>query len=264
MLSGIVASLPVLKQMLWADLLIFKPSYLDRLFDFFIFVTINIVVTGYLLTSFGLRADFGIFMAATLVATSGSFEVFPSAINIVSDLTNNRIISYDITLPIPSWIAVARIGLSNAMKGLLLGIFAFPFGLLFVGNQFNPVNFSLPWFLALFFSNALFYGYFSIFLASFIPHMGKVGSMWMRVIFPMWILGGYQFTWQVLYAKSPVFAYFALLNPFMYTMEGIRGAILGQQGSLPLWSCFSLILFATIVCGTIGVRRILKRLDAVY
>lgn len=263
MFKDIFSSLPVLGHMLYADFLIFRPAYLDRLFDFFIYVSINLVVMGYLLTGFGMRADYGIFMAATLVATGALFEVFPCAVNIVSDLTGNKIISYDITLPLPSWMAVARIGLSNAIRGLAIGIFALPFGLLFVGNQFDSSNFSPAWFITLFIANTFFYGYFSVFLASFVPHMGKIGSMWMRVMFPLWILGCFQFSWQVVYAKYPIFAHVILLNPFVYTIEGMRAAVLGQEGSLPMWACLGATLLAALVCGVIGVKRMLKRLDAV-
>ncbi len=93
--------------------------------------------------------------------------------------------------------------------------------------------------------------------------MSKIGSMWIRVVFPLWMLGGFQFTWEMMYAKSPVLAYILLLNPFLYTTEGMRGAILGQAGSLPSSMCFVAGLFFATLYGAIGVWRLLKRLDAV-
>ena len=263
MFNNVQSSLQVLGHMLRADFLIFKPAYKNRLIDFGIYVSIMIVVMGYLMTSLGLRADFGIFMAATLVAVGPMFDVFPCAITLVSDIVGNKVISYDITLPIPSWLAVARIGLANALIGIAVSIFSLPFGLVFVWQQFNPANFSPFWFLVLLLSNAFFYGYFGLFVASFIKDIPSIRSVWMRVMFPLWMLGGFQFTWELLYAKSPMCAYAILLNPFLYTMEGVRAAVLGQAGSLPMWVCFIVPVGLTFLFGTIGVRRILKKLDAV-
>ena len=263
MFKDLIASLPVFFRLIYVDLLIFKPMYRDRLIDYFIYVSLMVLIMGYLLTGFGVRSDFGMFTAATLVGTSGMFDVFPRAVAIVSDLTGSMVISYDLTLPISSWLAIVRMGLSNALRCFSLSIFALPFGLLFVWPQFNVAHVSWGWFFALLISNSLIYGFFSIFLSSFIENMSKIGSMWIRIIFPLWMLGGFQFTWEMMYAKSSALAYLLLLNPFLYTTEGMRGAILGQAGSLPTWMCFFAGLGFSILYAIVGVRRLLKRLDAV-
>ena len=263
MFKGLKSSLPVFWRLLYVDLLIFKPMYSGRLIDYFIYVSLMVLIMGYLLTGFGVRPDFGMFTAATLVGTSGMFDVFPRAVAIVSDLTGSLVISYDLTLPISCWLAIVRMGISNAIRCVSLSIFALPFGLLFVYPQFNSAHVSWGWFFALLVSNALIYGFFSIFLSSVIENMSKIGSMWIRVVFPLWMLGGFQFTWEMMYAKSPLLAYVLLLNPFLYTTEGMRGAILGQAGSLPTAMCFFAGLFFAGLYGSIGVLRLLRRLDAV-
>ncbi len=263
MFKEFIESMPVFWRLIYVDLLIFKPVYKDRLFDYFIYVSLMVLIMGYLLTGFGVRADFGMFTAATLVGTSGMFDVFPRAVAIVSDLSESKVITYDLTLPISGWLTIVRMGVSNAIRCVSLSIFALPFGLLFVWPQFNPANVSWGWFFALLCSNALMYGFFSIFLSSCIENMSKIGSMWIRVVFPLWMLGGFQFTWEMMYAKSPLLAYVLLLNPFLYTTEGMRAAILGQSGSLPIALSFFAGLALTFVCGCIGVSRLLRRLDAV-
>lgn len=263
MLCYFTSYLPVLWQQIRADMIIFKPQFKDRIIDFFIYISLTVVVMAYLLTEFGVRADFGIFTAATLVATSGMFEVFPRAVNIVSDITGNKVISYDLTLPLPSWMAIARIGLTDAIRGFIVAIFALPFGLMFVWPQFQPALFSPFWFMLLLVVNALFFGFFGLFMASLIKNMSRIDVMWMRIMFPLWTLGGFQFTWQGLHTKSALLSYVALLNPFLYTMEGMRAAVIGQPGSLPLWLCFVATLGFTFLCGYVGVRLMMKRLDVV-
>lgn len=210
-----------------------------------------------------MRADFGMFTAATNVAVAGLFDIFPRALTFVGDLVGNKVISYDLTLPIPGWMAVARIGVSDGLRGLSLAIFALPFALPFIWDQFNYANFSFIWLVVLLLSNSILFGFFGVFLASMVSNMAKLESMWMRVIFPLWTLGCCQFTWHVLHDAYPALAYLMLLNPFMYPMEAMRAAVLGESGSLPIWVCFSATIFFTIFYGVIGVRNVLKRLDAV-
>ncbi len=263
MLKNIITSLPVFWQLLYSDLVVFKPVYKSRLFDFFIYVAVNVVVMGYLLARAGVAPDFGMFIAASCVGISGRLETFTAITRFVVDLTGNKIISYHITLPLPSWLAIVRVAISDSLRSLSLGIFALPFGLLFVWNQFNPANFSAVWFIALLILNALFYGFLGIFFAGFADNINEVDPIWMRYLFPMWMMGCFQFSWQTLYQLSPVAAYGMLFNPFVYHVEGMRAAILGQAGSLPVWGCFAATLCFTIFFGFVGVRKVLKRLDAV-
>ena len=263
MIKSIRALFSVFLQLLSLDLAVFLPTYTKRLIDFFIYVAVNVLVMGYLLTRVGMPANFGMFIAASCVGISGRLETFSAITRLVVDLTGNKIISYDLTLPLPSWLAVIRIAISDALRCLSLGIFALPFGAVLVFSQFDAALFSPFLFVALLFLNALFYGFFGLFFASFPENIGEVDMIWMRYLFPMWMMGCFQFSWQTLYGASPAIAYLMLLNPFVYPVEGMRAAILGQAGSLPFWMCFLATLGFTIVFGAIGVRRILKCLDAV-
>lgn len=262
-MTSFLSYLPTLGQLLYADFLTFKPQFKDKVINYFIWISVTISVMGYLLTSFGLRADFGLFIAATGIAASSMFEVFPRAMTFLADITGNKVISYDITLPIPTWLALARTGISDGLKNLIICISTLPFGLIFVWNQFNPSIVNWLGLACMIIVTSFFYAFFGILIASVIKDMSKIGNMWMRVIFPLWMLGGFQFTWQVLYAKSSVLGYIALLNPFLYTMEGMRAAILGQAGSLPLWSCVAAIAGFTVICGWVAIKNVMKRLDCV-
>ncbi|MBM3894592.1 hypothetical protein FJ366_03295 [Candidatus Dependentiae bacterium] len=262
-MTTFLSYLPTLGHLLYADFLTFKHLFKDKIVDFFIYASLTTVVMSHFVQGVGISANFGLFTAATGVAVSGMFEIFPRVMTLLSDLEGNKVISYDTTLPIPTWMSLTRIGLSDGLRNLLVGSLSLPFGLLFVWNEFNIANFNPTWFIVLLILNSLFFGFFGMFLASFVKNMSKVGSMWMRVIFPLWTLGGFQFTWLSLYLKSPFFSYLALLNPFLYTMEGMRAAILGQPGSLPLWVCATALASFTILCGWLAVQNIMKRLDCV-
>ncbi len=263
MFYAIPAYWSVLKHMLYADLLTFKPMMKTKLIDIFIYISITIVVMGYLLTSFGVRDDFGIFTAATLVGSVAMFEIYPRAAGVVMDLTGNKVLTYDLTLPLPSWLSIARIAITTALQSLFMSLFALPIGLPFVYQQFDPSHFSLPWVIALLIMGNMFFGFFSLFLSSFVQNIQQLGSCWMRIIFPLWTLGGFQFTWAVLFAKSKWLAYLVLLNPCLYAQEGMRSAILGQSENLPCWICFVALTCFTLLFAWISIKRMMKRLDCV-
>ncbi len=253
----------VLGQMLYADLLTFKPMIKTKLIDLFIYIGITVVVMGYLLTSFGIRADFGIFTAASLVGSVSMFEIYPRAAEVVMDLTGNKVISYDLTLPFPSWLAIARLAITTAIQSLFVSIFSLPIGFLFVYQQFDASHFSWFWVVALLLMSNLFFGFFSLLLSCYVQNIQQLGSSWMRIIFPLWTLGGFQFTWAVLFAKSKTLGYLALLNPALYAQEGVRSAILGQAENLPCWLCFVALVIFTALCAFVSIKTMMKRLDCV-
>ncbi len=142
MFKDFISSLSVFGQLLWADWVTFRPKYKSRLFDLFIYVAVNVVVMGYLMTRAGLAPGFGMFIVGSCVGTSGRLETYTAITRLIVDLTSNRIISYHMTLPIPSWLAVVRVAISDMLRCLSVGAFVLPFGLIFVWNQFNIANFS--------------------------------------------------------------------------------------------------------------------------
>jgi hypothetical protein len=85
----------------------------------------------------------------------------------------------------------------------------------------------------------------------------------MRFVYPLWVFGGYQYSYAVLANKNPWFAYISLINPQLYIMEGMRAAILGQEGYLNFWLCAGMTFFFSIICGIHAIFKIKRRLDFV-
>jgi ABC-type polysaccharide/polyol phosphate export permease len=85
----------------------------------------------------------------------------------------------------------------------------------------------------------------------------------MRFIFPLWYLGGFQFSWKIFYKVSPSFAYLNLANPMTYVMEAMRGAILGQEDYIAFWYCMLALLFFSTICWFFALKKLKNRLDFV-
>jgi ABC-type multidrug transport system permease subunit len=181
--------------------------------------------------------------------------------NLVTDFEGDRIISYYLTLPIPSWLVFLRSIIYYAINATALGIFVLPIGKLLLGSKFDSSALSISKFLLIFLITNIFYGSFTLWITSRVPNSLKIGNVWMRLVYPLWAFGGFQFSWQVLYNFMPYFAYVNLLNPIMYTMEGIRAAVLGQEGYLPFWSSVSVLIAFSLFFAWHGIRLLKRQLN---
>ena len=93
--------------------------------------------------------------------------------------------------------------------------------------------------------------------------MSKLGSVWARYIFPMWFMGGFQFSWTALHHVLPIVAYINLLNPMIYITEAMRVALLGQADYINFWLCLVAMVIFSCVCFAAGMRNLKQRLDFV-
>ncbi|MCB9493258.1 MAG: ABC transporter permease [Epsilonproteobacteria bacterium] len=255
--------LSVFWHLLSTDLKILRFQIADKLIDMLIWVICGVIKSGFILPAFGVSKEFGAFVLVGSCATAGLFEVWPAVIGMVSDFTGEKVISYYFTLPMRSWFVLLRAVVAYATNAALIGIFVLPVGKLILGTAFNFANFSFMRFLLIYVLTSIFYGALTIWLASFMKDISKAGSVWMRFLYPLWILGAFEFSWEMMYNFSPVAGYLSLLNPFIYVMEGIRGAVLDWQGSIPFPFCVLALLTFSTLCAAHGIVRLKKRLDFV-
>jgi len=251
----------VLQNLLYTDYLLFKRIFGTKLIDLSIEVVTVIGVFGYLLPAFGLDSSYGSFMVAGMCATAGMFEVFPSIMNLVADFEGDRIISYYSTLPIPTSLVFIRLFLTYSLSAMLMALWVIPLGKLVLWHQFSLSVIHVPKFLLAVIFMSFLYGALTLWVASFVPAMERISTVWIRFIYPMWFLGGYQFSWYVLHNFFPNLACLNLLNPFTYVMEMIRASILGQEGYINFWLCLVALTLFIIFFMWHGIKRLKTKLD---
>jgi ABC-2 type transport system permease protein len=244
------------------DMAVFLPTWKDRFINAIIWCVLTLLIFEYIMPQAGLM-HYGVFMSIGTAATSGFFEVTDNVSRFIADLEGERSISYYLTLPLPQWAVFVRLALSNALQALCVSSLFLPITKLFLQDRFSLASMSYGKFILVFILAHLFYGFFSLFIAVQVKSLYTMNNVWMRIIYPLWWLGGFQFSWSVLYKTNPYIAYVNLLNPLVWILEGVRGSILGQAGYLPFWTCIAVIVVYTIVVGFIGVRLLLRRLDCV-
>lgn len=249
----------VFLRLIQRDMRVFLPTLRHRTVNAMLVTVLWVYVFEYV--GFGSVTGFGLFIAAGECAITGFFEVMENVSRLVADIKGPRSITYALTLPLPQWMVFARIAVSNALQAMGIAFMILPTAKVLLWNQFSLVDTSYVKVLIIFFLAYMFYGFFSLWLASMVKGLESLGNVWSRIIFPLWFLGCYQFTWGGLAVKSKLFAYVSLLNPLVYCTEGMRAAVIGQDGYLPFWWCCLAIIGFTVFVGVIGTHRMMRRLD---
>jgi len=251
----------ICKNLILSDLIILKKLFLDKFIDISIWMIFTIFVTAYIMPYFGLADNFGVFQFGGVIAAVGMFELYSSAVDLVVDFEGDRIIDYTLTLPIPSWLAIVSKSGYFFILYFVLTVSVLPLGKLLLWNQLDVTQINyLKLLLAIFFQS-MFYACFVIWASSVIDNMSKLGTVWSRFIFPMWFMGGFQFSWIALHHIFPKLAWINLLNPMIYITESTRVALTGQAGYLNFWLCLVAILSFSVICLVVGLRNLKKRLD---
>lgn len=254
----------VCKNLVLSDLIIFKQTFLDKVIDIAIWVVLTIFVTGYIMPYFGLADTFGVFQLGGVIAAVGLFEVYVSAVDLVVDFEGDRVIDYTLTLPIPSWVAVFSKAVYYFLVYFSLTLTILPLGKLCLWNQLDLMQINYFKLLLAIAFQSMFYACFVIWAASVIDNMSKLGTVWARFIFPMWFMGGFQFSWTALYHIVPAVAWINLINPMIYITESTRAALLGQADFLNFWLCLGAIFCFSTICLLLGMWNLKKRLDFVW
>ncbi len=250
-------------QLIRRDLRIFKEQFWGKCLDAAIGLVITVLIFGRLLPTYGLASNYGSFILVGAIASFGFFEVIGRVSSMIVDLEKYRTILYILSLPIPAWLVFTYYGLSWALLSSIISLTLFPLGKLLLFSQFDLGQISLWKIPIIFVLSNLMFGFFALWLSSVFKKMSSLSHLFVRVINPLYMFGGYFFSWTAVYALSHTAGYLTLLNPLMYVMEGMRSAMLGPTGYLPFgMSVLALILF-TLVLGWDAIRRLSKRLDCV-
>lgn len=245
------------------DLKIFRRVVIDKFINVVIWTSCVLIINAYLLPRFGIEKAFGIFSFAGMVAAVGILELSSSVTGMITDFELGFVIHYYATLPIPVWMMLARRIFSEAITHSFFAIAVLPVGKILLWNDFSISRVNWLLFPVIMLVGGLFYGAFSIFIASMVKKQERKSNVWFRFLFPIWFLGGFAFSWYVLKETSQIFSWIILINPMIYLTEAYRAVIIGPQGFIPFWFCISALIFFTAIFGYLGIIRVKKYLDFV-
>lgn len=247
--------------LLLRDARTFQQHIITRTIDACVWAGASLYVSQYLFPLFGMSNKFGAFLVTGNLAVWGMFEVGTNMAILLGDLLGTNSLSYYLTLPIPpTWIFI-RIALMDAYKSFVPTIPLLPLSKLILQDHFSLTSINYPKLLLCWVLAHIFFGFFGLFVSSLTYSFEYVTTIRQRILFPLWFLGCFQFTWCMIYEASPILAYLNLLNPVMYIMESMRGCADTNLAALPFVWCILATIGFTILFGYLGIRQFKKRLD---
>jgi hypothetical protein len=208
------------------DLTILKKTFIEKIINSCFFIIVELFIVNNIFVTLGMSQSFGAFQFASMIVILPIFHVFAEVINLISDIENDRIINYRLLLPMKSFFVFLSKYIYFVIMYFSFSIVVFPLGKICCYNTLNTTSIHYGMLFSTFLFSSLFYLSLTFFLASFIKNVSSLETIWGRFIYPMWILGGFQFSWYILHKSMPLFAYVDLLNPMIYITEGSRNAII--------------------------------------
>lgn len=252
----------IFKSLVYYRLFSVKATFMDKFINTGIFVAGTIVIMGYMMQYFGLDANFGVFQCAGILAIVGLFEFFDIAVNLLIDIENDNIFAYHASLACSLPTVLFAYIFAQTFITLVLSLYVLPLGKIVLWNKLALANISWIPLIGLIIVSCLFFAVFALWISSIIKSTEKIGNIWMRTIWPMWMFGGFQFSYASVFSKWPAFSYVMLINPVTYATEGVRSAMLGGDYLNP-WLCMGVLLLFSVIFFFDSVRRYRKWLDLV-
>jgi len=241
----------------------FKEIYLGDLLDNMIWAGTFMFIMAYVLPQVGLSATYGAFFAVSTIVSVAFWDTWNTTTQFIGDLDGARTIEYYITLPIPAWLYFVKQICYFAIRAGALSLAIVPVAKIILWNQFSFDHISIMQTLFIYIGTLFFCAVMSLVMASMVKDINNLGHVGIRTLFPMFSLGGTQYSWLTMYALSPWFAYVSLANPLLYATEGMHAAMLGQEGYLSFWLCVIMVVAFSFVIGWWSIVRMKRRLDCV-
>ena len=250
--------------LLCKDMAIYNQRWAYRSIDALVWSGSSLLVAHRIMPLFGIKdPQYGTFMLIGNFAIWGLFEMLTSIAMFLGDIEGDKSITYYMSLPLPSSMVFVEQVLASAYRSMTSSILILPLGKLILGDDLVLSAIHWPQFIIAFFVINIFYGFFTILVASYIQDLPALTMVRSRIMFPLWFLGGFQFPWKMLYGVAPKLAWVSLCNPIIYVMDGMRSTTLPTEQYLPFWNCMGMLVLFSILFGYIGIQKLKQRLDCI-
>ncbi|MBV8661409.1 MAG: ABC transporter permease [Candidatus Dependentiae bacterium] len=246
------------------DITIYNKRWINRSIDALVWAGSSLLIAHRIMPLFGITDPaYGTFNLIGNLAIWGLFEMLTSIGMFLGDLQGEKTIGYYVSLPLPSSMLFIEQAFASAYRSIASSILILPLGKLILGNNLILSNINWPCFIFALLMINIFYGFFTLLIASYIPDLSALTMVRSRIMFPLWFLGGFQFPWKMLYGVAPKLAYVSLCNPIIYIMDGIRSTVLPTEQYLPFWNCMGMLILFSILFGYFGIQKLKQRLDCI-
>ncbi len=254
-------------QVFWSllrlDLMFITNGLLDKFINTSISCSMAMFVAKYVFVKLGIKSNFAAIQASSQIVSIIGWSVYSHITVFVMDWTSYRHINYLSTLPISAELLLIEYTIRNAVTLFIYGLLSvfIIFLLSYDVIMWFNINFFLLILILMIIS--LFYAFFGLLLASFLRDLSKFNNLIVRIMLPLWILGGNQFSFKTAYDISPYFAYLTSLSPYTYANEAMRYCLISNTQYMPIWISLGTLVFMTFVVAIFAIYRVKNRLNLI-
>lgn len=249
--------------LLWSDIRVFLHDWFQNFLDALCWPVVLILANGYVLPTMGMSADYGAFIAISMLIIMASFTAWTAANSLAADLEGPRSISYELTLPLPYWLVCVKTIVAFGCKAALFNVMSLIVGKVILLDAFSLAHANVLKFFIIYLMSCLFFGSFAFWAAVFAGTIKRFMAIELRVAGPLFFICGYSFSWKTLYAISPMTALGSLIAPWWYAYEGVRAALLGQPGYINFYTCLGMLFLFCLAFSLWGIYLFKKRMDCI-
>lgn len=262
-LSNVVRTL---YYMLLRSVIIMKQTLPDKMINHLFWVILNNIVFCYIMpqsSSAGTDTNYGVLIALSMPVSAAFFGAINCMYGLLYDVTTEGSnLRYELSLPLPQWLTFVKYGIEISIQTFLATSILFPITYFMLYGKLTIFCTGILKFYLVLLTTSIFSGFFSIFIVSLAQDMLQgLDNVWVRIIFPMWFLGCFQFSWGDLYTINRWIAYIDLLNPLTYALEASRSSLVTTGSVLNFWICILMLLLFAVIFGYLGTRKLMKRMD---
>jgi ABC-type polysaccharide/polyol phosphate export permease len=222
----------------------------------------RLLIFTYVTPQLGLPAVYPIIVLASSMVTCAVFKSRVAAGDLLGDITGEMKIGYRLRLPAPSWVIISQVALGYAIRTFTNSLIIILIGVAILRSKLPLTLFGCGKMLLLMLPHTLMFGFIAVWMAARTEEQYKIQNTFGRYIFPVW---GIMFfaPWKLLMQQLPIIGWGILASPITYSMEGMRAALVGQEGFLNYWLCFGMLCGFTVIIGWRAVVIMKRRLDFV-
>lgn len=242
---------------------VFRAKLVDTLINSAILVSSQVLIFGYLFPLIGMPTSF---IGPAYIGSIVFFLIhfgFVFGLTLQFDLEGDRLIDYQLTLPMPKkWLFLSYI-ISFVIETTVVIVPMLGAGILLLGNRFGELAVSPLLLILSFLAMITFTGTFFLGLAFYYSYAWFSLNIWPRRLSVIMAISATFYLWKELYRLKPTLSYIVLLSPFTHIAESLRASLLDPTRFLPYYVTLPTLLFFIIVSSACIAFASKKRLDPV-
>lgn len=260
-MNNISSQIYLFLELTYVELVIKKQNIINEFIDYTIWAGLQLFVFIHIMPYFGLSEKFNIIQLSGIITGIPIYDLYPNIFRLMIDIEHEKVINYQVLLPTRLWVILLSKVLSYVIIIFIISIAILPICQLCLWNKFSISSLSFFKFFLILLINCIFSSVSSLFLSLILKSSSQLGIVWNRIIFPLWFMGGFQFSWFSLFSFNKYLAYICLLNPVTYINEATRVALFTQKGYINFWICIFIIIILSVLLFLYAHKKLKKKLD---